>query len=169
MVAGLVLAGEEGADSYLVYPLPARSPGGSAKGPQEPPLPDIPHHRGNGGYEVWKGCRGGSRNHPQVTGKMARPPPRGNCPSLQSSPSHFRGGAQSRGCWVCRSQPRINSGCEQSAAKSLLPGIQHQPPASQKGPSGGRSRCCSMTLRGPRSRLLPSTIGNGWAMWLSTG
>lgn len=164
MAAGLVLAGEEGADPHLVRPLPARSPGGSAKGPQEPPLP---HHKGNGGYEVWKGCRGGSRN--QVMGEMAWPPPRGNCPYLWSSPSHFRGRERSWGCWVCRSQPRINSGCEQSAAKSLLPGIQHQPPALQKGPSGGRSCCCSMTLRGPRSRLLPSTTGNGWATRLSTG
>ena len=82
---------------------------------------------------------------------------------LAEQPQPLTRGEQSRGHQVHRSQPRISNGCEQSAAKSLLPGIRHQPPPLQKGRSRGRCRCCSTTLRGPRSRLLPGATGNGWA------
>lgn len=54
-----------------------------------------------------------------------------------------------------RSQPRISGGREQSTAKSLLPGIRHQPPPLQKGLSGGR-RCCCSTAAGNGRAMRPS-------------
>lgn len=92
--------------------------------------------------------------------EAAWPPPRESRPSRQSSRSspHRK---QSWDHWVRRSQRRISSGHKQSAAKSLLPGIRHQPPPLQKGPSRGRRCCCSTTSRGPRSQFLPcERLGN---------
>lgn len=102
-----------------------------------------------------------------MMGEMAWPPPRGNRPSSQSSPSPSHGGRAEPGLPGALKPARISGSRKQSTAKSLLPGIRHQPPPLQKGPSGGRRCCCSTALRGPRSRLLPDTAGNGWATWPS--
>lgn len=74
------------------------------------------------------------------------------------------------GAWLGQqgvSQPAVDQQwLQQSAAKSLLPGIQHQPPPLQKGPSRGRCCCCSMTLWGPGSFLAPLEMA-GWHGWVA--
>lgn len=167
MVVGLVLAGEDGADPHHVHPSSALSAGGSTERSPGASSPRPPSPQGEQGLRRLEGTSWWEQEPPPGDGGDGLATTQREPSLVAKQPQPLTRGEPSRGRWVGRSQPRISGDREQSAAKSLLPGIRHQPPSLQKGPSGGSRCCCSTTLQGPKSQLLPGTTGNGWATQLS--
>lgn len=133
--------------------------GAAQKGAQEPPLPDLPHHRGNRVYEGWKGHHGGSRSHPQVMGEMAWPLPRGNHPSSQSSPSPLRRGSQAGAAgWVEASRGSAAT-ASRARPNPFFPASGTNHPLCRKAQAGGAAAVAQRPCKGPSPSSFPAPLG----------